>query len=86
MKKVINLKSRQDDDYALIWVEGNLYKADFGEMMEWVRFGGDGVNGSYDFVDPPGGPFIHIGYKLPTGETVESIKVDRGIYLTLKNE
>lgn len=82
MKEII-LKSRHNDEYKLIQVEENLYKADFGKMSEWVRFGGDGNDGFYDFVDPPGGPFLHIGNNID-GLKIKSIKIDNGIYLTLE--
>lgn len=83
--KEINLDSRYGDKYKLIQTEGNLYKADFGDMCEWVRFGGDGNDNLYDFVDPPGGPFLHVGNNIQ-GLTIKSIKVDNGIYLTLEDE
>ena len=84
--KDIKIISRYNDEYKLIQVEGDLYKADFGTMYEWTRFGGDGIGGYYDFVDPPGGPFLHVGYKFPDGKILSSIKIDNGIYLTLVNE
>ena len=81
----MKITSRYNDNYELIPIKDDLYKADFGKMSEWVRFGGDGINGYYDYVDPPGGPFLHVGYKI-NNKTIESIKVDNGIYLTLKDE
>ena len=84
--KEITLNSRYNDKYKLIQTEGDWYKADFGNMSEWVRFGGDGIDGFYDYVDPSGGPFLHVGDTLNCGLTIKSIKIDNGIYLELKDE
>lgn len=84
--KEINLTSRYNNKYKLIHTEGDWYKADFEDMCEWVRFGGDGNDNLYDFVDPPGGPFLHIGDILNCGLTIKSIKINNGIYLELKDE
>lgn len=84
MKEII-LTSRYNDEYKLIQVEDNLYRADFGKMYEWVRFGGSGINNSYDYVDPPGGPFLHIGDKV-NNKIIKSIKINNGIFIEFENE
>lgn len=80
--KDIYLKSRYGDNYKLIHIKENLYKADFGN--EYIRFGEN--EGICNFVDPSGGPLLHIGDVLPNGSVIISIKIDDGIYLTLEDE
>jgi hypothetical protein len=45
---------------------------------------GSNEDGSINFVDPPGGPFINIGYKINRDKAVSRIYQDAGIKIEVK--
>ena len=71
-----NMKNRYGDVYSFKKISENLYTIE-GELKYW-RFGGKEGQEKVDdndlgFVDPSGGPFISIGYKID-GKSVTKIK------------
>ena len=81
------MKNRYGDVYSFKKVSENLYTIE-GELKYW-RFGGKEGQEKVDdndlgFVDPSGGPFISIGYKID-GKSVTKIKaVDEKIMFEVK--
>lgn len=72
----VNMKNRYGDVYSFKKISENLYTIE-GELKYW-RFGGKEGQEKVDdndlgFVDPSGGPFISIGYKID-GKSVTKIK------------
>lgn len=70
------MKNRYGDVYSFKKISENLYTIE-GELKYW-RFGGKEGQEKVDdndlgFVDPSGGPFISIGYKID-GKSVKKIK------------
>ena len=70
------MKNRYGDVYSFKKISENLYTIE-GELKYW-RFGGKEGQEKVDdndlgFVDPSGGPFISIGYKID-GKSVTKIK------------
>ena len=61
------MKNRYGDEYEFVKVDENTFKI-VGDLKYW-RFGGKEGQEHVDdndlgFVDPSGGPFISIGYKI----------------------
>ena len=81
------MKNRYGDVYSFKKISENLYTIE-GELKYW-RFGGKEGQEKVDdndlgFVDPSGGPFISIGYKID-GKSVTKIKaVDEKIMFEVK--
>lgn len=82
------MKNRYGDEYRFEKVNENTYTI-VGELKYWRYGGKEGQNGIDDndlgFVDPSGGPFISIGYKIE-GRTVNRIRAEGDqIYFEVDN-
>lgn len=77
MKDEILLKSRFGDTYKLKRIgENNSHLFSFSPNIDYIRYGIiDGDPYSYQFIDPPGGPFIVVG-AIIDNKKVKSIKRD----------
>lgn len=78
-KKVLFFKNRYNDTICFTPIAKNQYKMTsidkYGEKVDYGwRFGMKEDNKNIEFVDPPGGPFVSIGYKLRNNKTVISIE------------
>jgi hypothetical protein len=72
------MRNRYGDEYTFEKVNENTYTIK-GDLKYW-RFGGKEGQEKFDdtdlgFVDPSGGPFISIGYKIE-GRPVKRIRAD----------
>jgi len=82
------MKNRYGDEYNFVKVNDNTYTI-VGNLNYWRYGGKEGQNGIDDndlgFVDPSGGPFISIGYKIE-GRTVNRIRAEGDqIYFVVDN-
>lgn len=82
------MKNRYGDEYRFEKVNENTYTI-VGELKYWRYGGKEGQNGIDDndlgFVDPSGGPFISIGYKIE-GRNVTRIRAEGDqIYFEVDN-
>ena len=72
------MKNRYGDEYHFTKISDNLYMIE-GDLKYW-RFGGKEGQEHIDdsdlgFVDPSGGPFISMGYKIE-GRSVKRISLE----------
>ena len=82
------MKNRYGDEYSFVKVSDNTYMIQ-GDLKYWRYGGKEGQTGIDDtdlgFVDPSGGPFISIGYKIE-GRTVNRIRAEGDqIYFEVDN-
>lgn len=80
MKKTILLKSRYNEIHKLERIgESNSHLFLFVPADDYYRVGLKGdKKDDYDFVDPSGGPFIHVGTKFDgINKTVKSIRKNK---------
>jgi len=72
------MKNRYGDEYSFLKLSDNTYTI-VGDLKYWRYGGREGQEGidwnDLGFVDPSGGPFISIGYKIE-GKSVNRIRVD----------
>lgn len=80
---VITLKSRYNDIYQLIPIEDNKYK--FEGNIDYMRVGfKDKTMDIIDFINPSGGPMIHIGDSVGN-KKIEKIEIiDTNYIITLE--
>ena len=69
--KIINLYNRYRDKTYLEQIEGNKYKINCGEFVrigypEGTTYEEMKTTHVYEFIDPPGGPFMRVGCTLDT--------------------
>lgn len=81
MKDQIILPNRYRAKVSLIKVGDNMYKLNAGNQNDdYMRIGlRDGYtweDKEYEFIDPPGGPFLCIGYKLDDNTEVDRINME----------
>ena len=75
MERVIVLISKYNEITKLIPLNENIYKVDFTENPYCCRIIYNQDN-SIEAFDPPGGPFISIGYEVLPNLKVTSICID----------
>lgn len=79
MEKEIKLFNRDGISTKFVQIEDNVYKLEQSIDLDW------GITGTLDniiAVDPPGGPYITVGYQVQDYVVVD-IKNDKGIKFTL---
>lgn len=82
------MKNRYGDEYDFVKVDDNTYTI-VGSLNYW-RYGGREGQPQMDFndlgfVDPSGGPFISLGYKIE-GKAVKRIRAEgENIYFEVDN-
>lgn len=88
--KIINLYNRYREKTYLEQIENNKYQI---KCSEWIRIGyphgtsfEDIPNISvYDFIDPSGGPFMHVGCVLDTYNETDEFIIEK-LYSEKLNE
>lgn len=84
MKKEYKLIGHGNNSTKFVLDHDDIYNIDFGKWGDHYRVGFD-TDWKVDpiYVDPPGGPFINVGYKT---DNVEVIKLfyDNGFKVQLK--
>jgi hypothetical protein len=76
------MRNRYGDYYEFKQLSENTYTI-VGDLKYWRS--GFNNDGSIDFVDPSGGPFISIGYEID-GREVIKIETDEQIIFTVKGK
>lgn len=91
MEKVIQIKNRYNDTIEFTQISENLYKIKSTDVhCKVVDYGWrcgiiDDDRDNMSFIDPPGGPFIGIGYIIPEiNKKVIEISRDKNIGFILK--
>jgi hypothetical protein len=79
--KTLTLPNRDGILVELVPIKRGLYQLKFDANT--VRIGSN-EDGSINFVDPPGGPFINIGYKINRDKAVSRIYREDGIKIEVK--
>lgn len=84
MKK-IDLFNRDGATLKLVSEDGKVWTFDVDKkhnyVLEYIRVGYEDDRKTIAFVDPSGGPFINVGYKLPNDLIVKSIVWNKRIQL-----
>ena len=81
MENQIILPNRYRARVSLIRIGDNMYKLNAeNQNDDYMRFGlRDGYtweDKEYEFIDPPGGPFLNIGYKFDNGTEIDRISME----------
>lgn len=79
--KTLTLPNRDGILVQLVPIKRGLYQLKFDANTMRI---GSNEDGSINFVDPPGGPFINIGYKINRDKSVSRIYQDAGIKIEVK--
>lgn len=76
MEQEYKLKGRYEDDVLFKEVRPNVYKL-ICKHADYMRFGlFNNVRNCYSFVDPPGGPFMRVGYYTLDGKVLLKINAE----------
>lgn len=79
--KTLTLPNRDGLLVQLVPIKRGLYRLEFDANTMRI---GSNEDGSINFVDPSGGPFINIGYKINRDKSVSRIYQEDGIKIEVK--
>lgn len=84
--RTINLYNRYGYNLKMVEIAEGKWKLDFSGFPEWETFRVIGEYHDLKAIDPAGGPFISVGFKITDGESVKKILREYNDYVFYTKE